>query len=167
MRVIGCLCFATTLPRSDKFGARAVKCALLGYVVHQKGDKLLDLEHNVLFTSRDVTFYEEVFPFQNQKSRLSSNSWIFMLYPVQLCWRTLFHHVLLLFRHVLLLLLNQFLHLNQILHQQLICPIQLLLQPTLTMTQFKPLYRFHLFLYPQKLEKLQESQDHLYVLKIL
>ncbi|XP_075095421.1 uncharacterized protein LOC142173696 [Nicotiana tabacum] len=30
-----------------------------------KGYKLLDLKHNILFTSRDVIFYEEAFPFQN------------------------------------------------------------------------------------------------------
>ncbi|XP_019252895.1 PREDICTED: uncharacterized protein LOC109231711 [Nicotiana attenuata] len=67
LRIIGCLCFASLLPKTDKFGPRTVKCVLLGYAALQKGYKLHDLEHNVYFISRDVTFFEDAFPFQNPK----------------------------------------------------------------------------------------------------
>jgi len=39
----------------------------LGYPYGQKAYKLLDLTINKIFVSRDVLFYEQVFPFQNVK----------------------------------------------------------------------------------------------------
>ncbi|XP_075096212.1 uncharacterized protein LOC142174332 [Nicotiana tabacum] len=65
LRVLGYLCFATNLIKHDKFEPRAVRSVLLGYAAHQKGYRLLDLEHRVFFISRDVVFYEDVFPFQS------------------------------------------------------------------------------------------------------
>ncbi|XP_075098999.1 uncharacterized protein LOC142175892 [Nicotiana tabacum] len=65
LRVIGCLCFATNLIKHDKFKPRAMRSVLLAYAAHQKGYMLLDLEHSVFFISRDIVFYEDLFPFQS------------------------------------------------------------------------------------------------------
>lgn len=64
LRVFGCLCFATRLNISDKFSERAEKSVLLGYFVDKKGYKLLSLDSGLVFCSRDVKFYENVFPFK-------------------------------------------------------------------------------------------------------
>lgn len=60
--MFGCLCFASTLPRRDKFEARAKRVVLLGFSIIQKGYKLYDLDNRIMFISRDVVFREEVFP---------------------------------------------------------------------------------------------------------
>ena len=68
VRVFGCLCFATTLPRGGKFEARAKKAVLMGFSSTQKGYKLYDLEAKIMFISRDVVFRETVFPFKLMQS---------------------------------------------------------------------------------------------------
>ncbi|GJU19282.1 reverse transcriptase, RNA-dependent DNA polymerase [Tanacetum coccineum] len=58
LMIIGCLCYATvTKPHKDKFDDRGVKCVLLGY-------KLYNLSTEEVFLSKDVIFYENVFPFK-------------------------------------------------------------------------------------------------------
>ncbi|XP_071715209.1 uncharacterized protein [Rutidosis leptorrhynchoides] len=64
MRVFGCLCFASILNNNDKFSSKSEKCVLLGYSNVKKGYKLLSLESNSIIFSRDVKFYETVFPFK-------------------------------------------------------------------------------------------------------
>ena len=64
IRVFGCLCFATTLPRGGKFEARAKKVVLMGFSSTQKEYKLYDIEAKIMFISRDVVFRETVFPFK-------------------------------------------------------------------------------------------------------
>ncbi|GKB65306.1 retrovirus-related pol polyprotein from transposon TNT 1-94 [Tanacetum coccineum] len=49
----------------DKFSPRGVPCLFLGYPQHQKGYKLLNLLTKKKFVSRDVQFYEHVFPYSN------------------------------------------------------------------------------------------------------
>lgn len=65
LRAFGCLCFASILPRMDKFAPRAKKASLIGYSETQKRYRLLDLESHQVFISRDVTFMEHIFPFKD------------------------------------------------------------------------------------------------------
>ncbi|GJU12707.1 RmlC-like cupins superfamily protein [Tanacetum coccineum] len=68
LRVIGCLCYAAvTVPQKDKFDNRGIKCVLLGYPMNQKGYRLYNLQTQEVFTSRDVVFKEDVFPFKDSK----------------------------------------------------------------------------------------------------
>lgn len=65
---LGCLCFATKLNVSDKFGSRAEKCVFLGYADTKKAYKLYALDSGSIFFSRDVQFYENVFSFKLNKA---------------------------------------------------------------------------------------------------
>ncbi|XP_055835117.1 uncharacterized protein LOC129903593 [Solanum dulcamara] len=65
LRVPGCLCFVTALPKLDKFAYRSKEAALMGYSETQKGYIVLDLSTNKFFVSRDVVFHENTFPFSH------------------------------------------------------------------------------------------------------
>lgn len=70
---MGCLAYASVLGPTkyqDKFASRKRKFVFIGYPQNQKGYKLYDLDTHELFVSRDVTFFEHIFPFHN--SPLSS-----------------------------------------------------------------------------------------------
>ncbi|KAL2227998.1 UNVERIFIED_CONTAM: Retrovirus-related Pol polyprotein from transposon RE1 [Sesamum indicum] len=45
-----------------------MKCIFLGYASNQKGYKVYDLKRKSMMISRDVTFYEDVFPYNNESS---------------------------------------------------------------------------------------------------
>ncbi|KAK1441129.1 hypothetical protein QVD17_06967 [Tagetes erecta] len=65
LRVFGCLCFSTVLNNSDKFSSHAEKCVMMGYSGNKKGYKLWSLDTKQIIFSRDVKFYETIFPFKD------------------------------------------------------------------------------------------------------
>ncbi|KAL2239212.1 UNVERIFIED_CONTAM: Retrovirus-related Pol polyprotein from transposon RE2 [Sesamum indicum] len=73
LRSFGCLCYATnTSPHKHKFESRARKCVMIGYASTQKAYKLYDLENSSSFTSRDVQFYEDQFPYSSSQTTSTS-----------------------------------------------------------------------------------------------
>jgi len=65
LRVFGCLCFTSVLPRTDKFTPRAKKGVFMEYAETQNGYRILDFESHSFHVSRDVRFVENQFPFQS------------------------------------------------------------------------------------------------------
>ena len=64
LKVFGCLAFAYNPSRTkDKFQPRGVPCVFIGYSPSQKGYRLHNLLTRVTFVSRDVKFYEAIFPY--------------------------------------------------------------------------------------------------------
>ncbi|XP_071719039.1 uncharacterized protein [Rutidosis leptorrhynchoides] len=75
LKCFGCLCYATDLNPSNKFSIRSIKCVLIGFSTVKKSYKLLSLEDKSIFYSRDVTFYETIFPLKiKHKDVLSVSS---------------------------------------------------------------------------------------------
>nr|XP_016512869.1 PREDICTED: uncharacterized protein LOC107829880 [Nicotiana tabacum] len=67
------LCFSVLSLLLSKFSVSLFRSSVL-FSPLQKGYKLLDLEHNVFFISRDVTFFDVAFPFQNPENSPMLNS---------------------------------------------------------------------------------------------
>ncbi|GJX83229.1 ribonuclease H-like domain-containing protein [Tanacetum coccineum] len=65
LRVFGCLCFATLVNSSDKFGSRFEKCVLIRYFSVKKGYRLYSLDKYQFIFSRDDKFFENSFPFKD------------------------------------------------------------------------------------------------------
>ncbi|GJW76284.1 putative RNA-directed DNA polymerase [Tanacetum coccineum] len=68
IRMFGCLCFATVLNNHDKLTNRSEKCVMMGYSSSQKGYRLYSLDRHQFLVSRDVKFFESIFPFKESVS---------------------------------------------------------------------------------------------------
>lgn len=67
LRIFGCLAFAINHAFThDKFDHRGVPCLFLGYPPLNKGYKLLNLQTQQCFISRDVKFNENIFPYHSK-----------------------------------------------------------------------------------------------------
>lgn len=62
LKGLGCLCYAHYKTR-DKFDERGKRCIFIGYPHSKKGWKVYDLKERWVFVSRDIIFYENVFPY--------------------------------------------------------------------------------------------------------
>jgi hypothetical protein len=70
LRVFGSLCYATTLQNNrKKLDSRSRKCVYLGFRVGVKGHTLFDLQYGEIFISRDVVFFEHIFPYHSKDTQ--------------------------------------------------------------------------------------------------
>ena len=67
IRVFGCLAYATNVHSSHKFDFRSMPSIFIGYPIGQKAYKLFDISSKKIFTSRDVRFHENIFPYATIK----------------------------------------------------------------------------------------------------
>ncbi|GKB23527.1 ribonuclease H-like domain-containing protein [Tanacetum coccineum] len=74
LRSFSCLAYATILNSHDKFGSRSEKYVLVRYSNSKKGYKLWSLDNKQIIYSRDVKFFEDIFPFKQNNSNEIANS---------------------------------------------------------------------------------------------
>ncbi|XP_019150951.1 PREDICTED: uncharacterized protein LOC109147749 [Ipomoea nil] len=74
LRTLGCLCFGGTISHGrNKMQPRARKCIFLGFPANVKGYILYDIVDKGVFVSRDVKFYELIYPFKEQSADYNDN----------------------------------------------------------------------------------------------
>ncbi|GKB23181.1 putative RNA-directed DNA polymerase, partial [Tanacetum coccineum] len=74
LRSFGCLAYATVLNSHDKFGSRSEKCVIVRYSNFKKGYKLWSLDNKQIYYSKDVKFFEDIFPFKHNISTVIDKS---------------------------------------------------------------------------------------------
>ena len=73
LRVFRCLCYINTLKANrQKLDARAHPCIFIGFKTHTKGYLVYDLHSNDVTVSRNVTFYEDHFPYYSETQHINS-----------------------------------------------------------------------------------------------
>ncbi|GJV46858.1 uncharacterized mitochondrial protein-like protein, partial [Tanacetum coccineum] len=77
IRMFGCLCFASILSNHDKLTNRSEKCVMMGFSSSQKGYRLFSLDRHQFLVSRDVKFFESIFPFKESVSNKDKTLKIF------------------------------------------------------------------------------------------
>lgn len=70
LRVFVRLCYVTTLGPCDKMSPRVRRCIFMGYPTLHKGYHVFKSSTSKFFTSREVIFQEEIFPFQDEVSSI-------------------------------------------------------------------------------------------------
>ncbi|GAU44272.1 hypothetical protein TSUD_133180 [Trifolium subterraneum] len=74
LKVFGSLVFAATLKANrHKLDSRSRKCILLGFKTGVKGHILFDLKTKEIFISRDVSFFEHIFPYASSSSHTDAS----------------------------------------------------------------------------------------------
>ena len=69
LKTFGCACWPHLRPyNTHKFDFRSKRCVFLGYSLHHKGYKCLDLSTNRMYIARNVIFDETQFPFSTTSS---------------------------------------------------------------------------------------------------
>jgi hypothetical protein len=69
LKFFGSLCYAATLSaHRKKLDSRSRKCLNLGFKNGVKGYVLFDLKNKEIFVSRDVVFFEHIFPYSHSTS---------------------------------------------------------------------------------------------------
>lgn len=69
LRSFGCLCFvATSVVGRDKFMSRSQACVFIGYPYNQKAYKVMNIETKRIFVTRDIKFFEHIFPLHSLHS---------------------------------------------------------------------------------------------------
>ncbi|GJS63128.1 ribonuclease H-like domain-containing protein [Tanacetum coccineum] len=77
LRMFGCLCFATIVNNNDKFSSRSEKCVMIGYYNFKKGYRLYSLDKHQFIFSRDVKFFENIFPFKDSEVEKNDSTNVF------------------------------------------------------------------------------------------